>query len=270
MLKTFMRIALTGTMAVWLNGCSASADTGVYRPKPGVTWQWQLNGELNTEYDVALYDIDVFDTDTKTIQALHKAGKKVICYFSAGSYEEWREDAREFDAALLGKELDGWAGERWLDIRDTRLHAIMEARLDLAHSKGCDGVEPDNIDGYTNDTGFPLTAADQLTYNRYLAAQAHKRGLSIALKNDLNQIKELEPYFDFHINEQCHRYNECNRLQPFIDADKAVLNAEYARQYLDEANRTRLCQEANKARLSTLVLPMELDDRFRYDCSDAR
>lgn len=42
----------------------------------------------------------------------------------------------------------------------------MQARLDLAVQKGCDGVEPDNVDGYQNNSGFPLTAQDQLAYNR--------------------------------------------------------------------------------------------------------
>jgi len=31
--------------------------------------------------------------------------------------------------------------------------------LDLAAQRGCDGVEPDNVDGYSNDNGFGLTAA---------------------------------------------------------------------------------------------------------------
>ena len=52
----------------------------------------------------------------------------------------------------------------------------MQARLDLAVSKGCVGVEPDNVDGYQNSSGFPLTAADQLAYNRFLAGEARARG----------------------------------------------------------------------------------------------
>jgi hypothetical protein len=39
----------------------------------------------------------------------------------------------------------------------------------------------DNVDGFTNATGFPLTPVDQLTYNRFLAMEAHVRGLSIGL-----------------------------------------------------------------------------------------
>ncbi len=66
------------------------------------------------------------------------------------------------------------------------LAPLMRARLDLCQAKGFDAVEPDNIDGYQVDggTGFPLTAGDQLRYNRWIAAEAHCRGLSIGLKND--------------------------------------------------------------------------------------
>jgi len=67
--------------------------------------------------------------------------------------------------------------------------------------KGCDGVEPDNVDGYTNDTGFNLTSNDQIQYNKFLANEAHQRGLSIGLKNNLDQIEVLEPFFDFAVNE---------------------------------------------------------------------
>ncbi len=83
-----------------------------YRPVAGPNWQWQLSGELNLSYNVAMYDIDLFDTSTVTIQTLQARGIKIVCYFSAGSYEEWREDADQFDAVVRGEPLDGWPGER--------------------------------------------------------------------------------------------------------------------------------------------------------------
>jgi hypothetical protein len=128
---------------------------------------------------------------------------------------------------VLGKG-NGWQGERWLDIRRTDvLEPLMAARIDMCRDKGFDAVEPDNMDGYANDTGFPLTAADQLAYNRLIARLAHERGLSVALKNDLDQIPELVGDFDFAVNEQCAQYDECDALKPFLDAGKAVLHVEY-------------------------------------------
>ena len=238
-----------------------------YQPPVAVNWQWQLQGKLNSDYPVALYDVDLFDTPKASIEQLQAVGKKVICYFSAGSYEDWRSDAAAFRSQDLGKPLDGWEGERWLDIRSQAVRTLMQQRLDLARDKGCDGVEPDNMDGYTNNTGFALTAADQLAFNREIAAEAHRRRLSVGLKNDLNQITDLVVDFDFSVNEQCFEFDECDLLLPFIKAGKPLLNAEYRKAYVDDASRRKvLCTEASNRRFSTLILPLNLDDSFRYAC----
>jgi len=267
-MKRFQIITLLTTLLLY-TACGGDTTTVArwYKPTIHTTWQWQLSGIVNTAYDVDLYDIDLFDSNTSLIDTLHAQGKKVICYFSAGSYEAWRSDSDSFPAEVLGKEMDGW-DERWLDIRSDVLHPIILARLELAKDKGCDGVEPDNVDGYSNDTGFPLTASEQLAYNRFLATEAHARGLSIGLKNDLDQITTLEPYFDFALNEQCHEYEECAMMQPFIDAGKPVFNAEYAQKYIDNSHQDKeqLCRDANRRKFHTLILPLKLDDSSRDTC----
>ncbi len=238
-----------------------------YKPDANTSWQWQLQGAINESYNVDIYDIDLFDSDPSLIQSLQASGKKVICYFSAGSYENWRDDKNDFPDSILGNTLDGWEGERWLDISNEEVAPIMIKRLELAVEKGCDGVEPDNMDGYTNDTGFNLTPTDQLAYNKFIANESRKLGLSVALKNDVDQIDALEAYFDFSINEQCHEYNECENMQKFIDANKPVFNAEYASKYVNDASqRDALCAESLSLGLSTLVLPLDLDDSYRYSC----
>jgi hypothetical protein len=47
------------------------------------------------------------------------------------------------------------------------------------------------------------------------------------LKNDTDQTAQLEPYFDWALNEQCNQYDECNTEDVFVHANKAVFNAEY-------------------------------------------
>ncbi|MDQ4423029.1 MAG: endo alpha-1,4 polygalactosaminidase [Thalassolituus sp.] len=233
----------------------------------GMSWHWQLQASLNTGYGVDIYDVDLFDTDTSVIGDLQAQGRLVICYFSAGSWEDWRDDAGDFEQAALGNPLDGWPGEKWLDVRASSLQAVMEARLDLAVDKGCDGVEPDNVDGYANDSGFSLSGSDQLAYNRFLASAAHERGLLIGLKNDLDQISELVTSFDFAVNEECYEYDECERLTPFIDAGKPVLHAEYADGLVNDSEaRALFCDEMLALGLSSMVLPLELDDSFRFAC----
>lgn len=241
-----------------------------WTPRATDTWQWQLSGTVDTRYDVAIYDIDLFDTPAATIVALHAQGRRVLCYFSAGSAENWRPDYARFAAGDLGNPLDGWAGERWLDVRSTNVRTVMAARIATAAGKGCDGVEPDNVDGFEpeNRAGFGFTAADQLAYNRFLATEAHRAGLAIALKNDLAQVDALAPEFDLAVNEQCHEYDECGAYRGFVASGKPVLNAEYRATYRSNADgaRDRLCIAARSEGLRTLVLPAALDGSFRFTC----
>jgi hypothetical protein len=199
----------------------------VWQPVPGTTWQWQLTGTVDTSVDAEVFDIDLFDTPAGTVAELQGAGRRVICYFSAGSFEAWRPDADLFTTSVIGNRMEGWP-EDWLDIRRIDdLAPIMRARLDLAAEKGCDAVEPDNVDAYLSDTGFPLTAADQVRYLRFLSEEARARGLAIGLKNALELIPELLNDVDFAVNEECYRWDECDRLRPFVMAGKAVFGAEY-------------------------------------------
>lgn len=243
------------------------SPSGWWRPAVDASWQIQLSEEPKTSYDVAVYDLDLYDTPEASLRSLQASGRRVVCYFSAGSYEDWRSDKDRFQASDLGKPLDGWPGERWLDVRSENVRAIMRARLDLAKSKGCDGVDPDNVDGYANDTGLPLSGADQLDYNRFLAREAHQRGLAVGLKNDLDQIPELVSDFDFSVNEQCHEYEECHTLTPFVAAGKPVFNIEYDEELVSSSKaRAALCDDSAELGLQTLILPLELDGSFRHAC----
>jgi hypothetical protein len=236
-------------------------DQGIWQPAPGATWQWQLSGPINTSYEVDMVDVDLFDTPQTIIDSLHADDRIVICYFSAGSYEDWRPDAAQFPRRVLGRNLEDWPGERWLDIRRLDLLGLLMAtRLDLAVNKDCDGVEPDNVDGYLNQTGFHLTPADQLVYNRWLAAEAHLRGLSIGLKNDLDQVVDLVEDYDWALNEQCFAYDECELLQPFIQAGKAVFGVEY------DGDPETFCPQANALGFSWLVKTPQLGDEPPLAC----
>jgi hypothetical protein len=263
--------SLTATAAAQALAGACTPPPDWYRPDVATTWQWQLqpdaDGRINIGYDVDVYDLDLFDTPDDVLAALRADGRRVIAYFSAGSYEGFRSDSDLFADDVLGDPLDGFADERWLDIRSQGVRQIMLARLDLAAERGFDGVEPDNVDGYANETGFPLTAEDQLDFNRFLAAAAHERGLAVGLKNDLDQVAELVDDFDFAVNEQCHEFDECDRLTPFVEADKPVFNAEYEEEFVsDDEARAGLCEASRRRSLQTLVLPLALDDSFRLDC----
>jgi hypothetical protein len=222
-------------------------------PRRGTPWQWQLSGKLDLTVNAPIYDIDGAGTTAAQVAALHRRGRRVICYVNVGAYEGFRSDKNRFPAAVLGKPLEGWPGERWLDIRRIDLLApIMSARFANCRAKGFDAVEPDNLDGYANGSGFRLTAANQLRYNRWIAGLAHSHGLSVALKNDVEQVQALEPYFDFAVNEQCVEFDECETLLPFIRAGKAVLHVEYG------LSKAQFCAKTRVLGFSSMRKPLDL------------
>ena len=232
------------------------------------TWQWQLAGAVHTDRTATVVGIDLFDADPATIAALHANGKKVLCHFSAGSADIALPDFASFDAADMGGALDDRSGEVWLDTGSENVRSIMQKRLDHARDRHCDGVVPDHVDAYSSKSGFTLTHASQLSYNRFLAMEAHARGLAVGLKNDVGQLAELVNDVDFAVNEQCHQYGECARYAVFVKAGKPVLNVEYAEIYRTEgSDREALCAEAQQLGLETLVLAEALDDSFRYACA---
>lgn len=200
-------------------------------PAPMSRYQLDLPGtptaaQLRARYDEI--ELDAVGTPASTVAAVHALGRHAVCYVDVGTWERWRPDAARFPRSVLGRADQGWPGERWLDIRRQRvLLPIMAARLERCVRKGFDAVDPDNVDGVENPTGFPLTARAQLSYDRAIAAMAHADGLTVALKSDAGEAAALEPSFDFVVEEQCAQYAECARLAPFVSAHKAVFDVEY-------------------------------------------
>jgi hypothetical protein len=238
-------------------GDDGRSSSGMFFPKPGTSWQWQLSGSIDLSIDAAVYDIDPFapDTPTDTIAKLHAAGRKVICYFDC-AYEPGRSDTALLEP-FKGNPIEGWPGQFWVDFRQPQVRAVMQARIDKAVGLGCDAVEPDDIDAIDNNPGFPLTAADQLDFATFLAVTAHSRGLSVGLKNNLAQVAQLVSVFDFAVNEQCFEYNECETLKPFIAANKAVFNTEYTSGDLQQ-RAAQVCAAQNTLNFDSIVKRLEL------------
>jgi Glycoside-hydrolase family GH114 len=237
-------------------GAGSGAPSGWWRPKPGTSWQWQLSGKLDSSFDVAVYDIDMFNTTQAQIGMLHASGRKVICYIDT-AYEPDRPDSKQLEP-YRGNPIDGWPGQYWLDVRAPAVLEVMQARIELARSKGCDAIEADDVDARSNDPGFPIRAADQQAFIRGLADAAHTRGLAFGLKNDLEEIDALIEVSDFAINEECFAYDECDVLSAFVRAGKAVFQVEYSDDDLD-GKAAEICPEANRLNFDTLIKHLDLD-----------
>lgn len=240
-------------------------EASLFQPAPMATWDIQYTGTMR-DLPVEVQFLDMFDTSASRIGEIQAQGTKVVCYISAGSYEDWRPDIDRFQPEDLGKDMS-WPGETWLDIRRDNVRAIMSDRVALAASKGCDAIDFDNIDGYVNDTGLTLTKADQIDYAKYLSAITHEQGMAVGQKNVPQLVPDLEPYFEFALSESCMTYNECDYFSPFIDNNKAVFLIQYEDKYkTDPAERESLCQESANRMISTLMLDWDLGDTYRDSC----
>lgn len=251
------------------------SDTAIWQPKTGIKWQIQLeNAVEDISMDADIFDIDMFDNPAGKISEIHKKGAKVICYFSAGTYENWRPDANKFTESDFGSALPDWPGERWLNLHSSNVRKIMQDRLDLAKQKGCDGVDPDNIDAYGNDNGLDLTEADSIDYLNFLASEAHSRGMSIGLKNGGDIIPSVIEKMQWSVNEQCAQYDECDTYAAFTDVGKPVFHIEYADEIgannklkmrdVTSSQKSVACDARSAENFSTVIKNMQLDAWVEY------
>ncbi|KAH6886172.1 glycoside hydrolase superfamily [Thelonectria olida] len=220
---------------------------------------------------VKIWNLDLDDNDVSTFRALKKSGKKVICYFSAGSYENWRDDKGDFLPSDLGETMDGWPDERWIDTRSPNVRKIMKRRIALAASKGCDAIDPDNVDGFTNDTGFDLTEADAIDYIKFLATAGASYGMATSLKNCGDIVGRVLKYVQFAVVEQCVQYSECSLYAPFIKAGKPVFHIEYPRgagSQVPASTSKKLCGTTGSAAgsrgFSKILKKLNLDGWVQY------
>lgn len=197
----------------------------------------------STEADTVkdIFDVDLFETASSTIQNLQARGAKVICYFSAGTSEDWRPDYNQFTSTDKGSELPDWKGEKYLNLRSANVLRIMKARIANAASIGCDAIDPDNmgwfrlldthtteandgLDGFTNTNGLGLAAADSTLFMRALAAEAAKYGMSTGLKNAQSIIASVADVVQFAVNEECKTVTkDCGVYDEFV-AEKPVFH----------------------------------------------
>jgi hypothetical protein len=255
--------SLAAAQDIAVNDAAPAAAATWWKPKAGTSFAIQLSVAPKTiTTSAAVVDVDLFDIDPATVAASKRQGKKTVCYFSAGSWENWRPDAAKFPAKVKGKAYDGWAGERWLDIRRWDvLGPIMIARIDLCKRKGFDAVDPDNVedvDTWGDVTGFHLKRSDSILYVQRLAAAAHARGLAFGLKNahEMSRDPRVFTVSDFTVTEDCFAQGWCAQSRNFITAGKPVFALEYTDNGIAFA---AFCRQAKASNLSPLLKKRNLD-----------
>lgn len=252
--------------------CTFATAKTIWKPSQGAKWDIYLQNTYKSDNTgIAVVDVDLFANDANNIAKLKQKGSKVICYFSAGTYENWRTDWKA-TPNQLGKALPDWPGENWCDVRLQSVRDVMIKRIELAESRGCDAIDPDNMDGYANDNGIKLTEADLKDYAKFLADAGHSRGLAVGLKNALSIVDDLTDTVDFAVNEQCHQYKECNAYSGFVAAGKNVFQIEYPKgddinnnKNVSKSTMKAICQDPSAKKFSPVIKNMNVDT-FRQYC----
>jgi hypothetical protein len=227
-------------------------------PNRGPEFQWELDHALNMRSvgdignnvknalgrrarNVTVYDIDGIDNPASTVKALHRLHDKVICYIEVGAAGNYYSAAQEGIAVTyyqqlkaagdLGSAVPGYP-ERYLNLYSRSTFRIIKTMIrQQCFRKGFDAVEPDIDDSYTDATGFAITEAQNIKFDRLLGGYAHRLGLAWGQKNgdnDAHFSAALEPTTDFLLDEECNFYRTCGIVTPpYVKAGKLVLNAEY-------------------------------------------
>ncbi|PKY00015.1 hypothetical protein P168DRAFT_337159 [Aspergillus campestris IBT 28561] len=252
-----------------------NTSEGIWQPPLGIGWEIVLLAPPTTYDDkIPVYDIDVWDNPKETVDSRHAKKQKVVCYFSAGTWESWRPDAGQFPDAVLGNKLGRWSRgqnvERWLDIRADVVRAAMSARIAKAHEQGCDAVDPDNVDIHDNNNGLSLSADDSLNYVQWLIAESHSRGMAFGLKNAPDLLPSVMANVQFAVNEECVQKGDCLLYKKFVAAGKPVLHIEYPKgddinnDPVPDEQMAAACAFMRSHRFSTLIKNMDLDEWVQH------
>lgn len=107
----------------------------------------------------------------------------------------------------------------------------MRNRIRLAKRKGCDAIDPDNVDVATNDNGKNLTQADAIAFIKKIANESHRQRMAFGLKNAQDTLTQVMNITDFAVNEQCAQEEDgvqgCASYGNFTKLGRPVYHIEY-------------------------------------------
>jgi hypothetical protein len=243
---------------------------------------------------------------TVIIHDMHVANKYAICYVEAGAYQKGFPDDGNFAVADYGAtgsypnqqfnrryQMDGYPDEYYLNIAGfagytpgatltgtaANIATALGERIAGCHAEGQEAIEPDDLDGYTNESasgakggGWGLTQADAAGFEQWLAYTAHRDDLAIFQKNDGANTAADYRTFDGMIIEECNAYDDpCgaggDNVQDYVNASKPVLNAEYTQ---DGETTAKFCSADDALGINGSLLSVNLDGSFYQSCTKGR
>lgn len=248
-------------------GATAGASNGMaekpYLPPADVRWLAELDGAVDIDQDAQLFYLDAELQDAADLARLRADGRHYYCYLSGGSLESFRDDVADFPTSVVGNALADYPRERWLDVRDSTVRALMSRRVTKLAELGCEGVPPSSLAVHAADTGFDLSVGDALDYARWLAERLHAAGMAAGLTGPTELTSELWPSFDFGLGIACVQDTACSEYAPFERAHKPVLHLELG----DAEDAPGLCNAAKALGFTALVSDPAFTGRC-ISCSD--
>ncbi len=240
---------------------------------------------------------------TVIVHDMHVANKYAICYVEAGAYQKGFPDDGNFAPADYGAtgsyptqrfnrryQMAGYSDEYYLNIAGfagytpgatltgtaANIATALSERIAGCHAEGMDGVEPDDLDGYTNNSasgarggGWGLTQADAAGFEQWLAYTAHNDDLAIFQKNDGANTTADYRTFDGMIIEECNFYDDpCgaggDNVQDYLNLGKPVLDAEYTQ---DGETTAKFCSADNRVGITGSLFSVDLNGSFYQSCA---
>lgn len=242
---------------------TSTAGHSAWAPRTGLRWQVQLVGAVVDNLGANVYDLDPYATPTQTVADLRADGSRTMCHLDVGVADAGVPDAPRLGGRLLGApvtDADSSVRGRWLDIRRwDRIAPVLSDRLELCRAKGFQAVDADFGDGYVHATGFPLTESDQLTFDRRVAALAHRGGLAVGVRTTAAVAAALQPSVDFAVVADCFGAGDCPSLLSYVAAGKAVFDVE-------AASSGNVCSLAQTYGITASLLPSPIDVATSHPC----
>ena len=242
---------------------AGGGEAGTYWTPSSATpthFHWQLSTVFSAPRDVlpgdgpTVYDIDGQENDAATVAALHALGPdvKVVCYVDVGTWEPERPDAKDFPSSVIGADVCGWPGEKWLDVRQQSvLLPLMKNRFQTWCWQGLRrgrARQPRRLGELARASPSPRPRTSPTIRDR---GPRPRDGPLDGTEEPARERTTLEPNFDWALDEQCFQYSECTYFETsFIAKGKAVFDVEY--------NQSPDCTKATASMLNAQKRDLDL------------
>jgi hypothetical protein len=203
--------------------------------------------------------------NSSTIKSLRKAGVRFlfidpsnlpfpegfksfdpVIYFNAGAWENFRIYLQPYPKEVIGKNMNGWEGEKWLNISDGRVFSTLVKNIEdvvqkikIAYPNWVPKIDLDNLDSYNQKTGFKIDKVDQIRYINEIVSWFHKRfDGGVCVRNCEEIIGEIHP--DAVL---CEQGIQDNFLLNYANCDYPIFDIEYYKNSIAAALGKMKCKK---------------------------